>query len=108
MWVMREYGVAESWTPLVGIFLGGGRLGKTLYTKGSNVLMVTDFGELVLFTRCGWDTCAIQGSKDSLHVEEYVESLVLLNHRGGTSMGNDDINDAASHVRGEAEVKQNP
>ncbi|CAI9782591.1 unnamed protein product [Fraxinus pennsylvanica] len=102
---MREYGVAESWTRLVDIVLGGG-WGKILCTNESNALMVIGFGKLVLFTGQGRIALPIQGSKDSFHVENYAESLFFLNHKVGAVVGNDGVDDTASHEGGEAEVKQ--
>lgn len=46
------------------------------------------------------------GCIDSFHVENYVESLVLLNHGGRAIMRNDGVDDATRHKQGEADEEQ--
>lgn len=77
VWVMKEYGVAESWSNQFNI----GGLGLALgLRRNGEILLATTRGELVSHnygTRRRWNNGKC-GTKDSFHVDSYTESLILL------------------------------
>ena len=81
VWVMKEYGVVESWTKLFDVRIGGFQrvIG---FTKRSEVLVHKD-GRLFSFGPCsrGYLDLPIGGPQE-IYVDTYVESLVLLNIAG--------------------------
>ncbi|KAH7575346.1 hypothetical protein ACOSQ2_005406 [Xanthoceras sorbifolium] len=88
IWVMKEYGVVESWTKQFKIDLRLG-LGKILgLRRNGEILLVTRYnGELVSFhpeTR-KINKLGIYGDSWSFNMDFYLESLVLLNGAEGTS-----------------------
>lgn len=80
VWVMRDYGVFETWTKLYNITLPD-FLSRTLgFRKNGEILITSDTGELISYdsaTKTMTNTI-IQGSSYSLKVLSFVESLVLL------------------------------
>ncbi|KAL7215779.1 hypothetical protein ACSBR1_027844 [Camellia fascicularis] len=81
IWVMKEYGVAESWSNLFNIDLEGG-LGMVLgCRRNGDVLLAAKGGELVSYncgTQASTNIGMMCGTKDSYYVDSYMESLVLL------------------------------
>ncbi|KAI8029618.1 F-box/kelch-repeat protein [Camellia lanceoleosa] len=79
--VMKEYGVAESWSNLFNIDLEGG-LGMVLCCRrNGDVLLAAKGGELVSYncgTKASMNIGMMCGTKDSYYVDSYMESLVLL------------------------------
>ncbi|KAK9284747.1 hypothetical protein L1049_023924 [Liquidambar formosana] len=91
IWVMREYGIAESWSKQFTIDLEGG-VGKIIsLRKNDEVLVATKNGELVSYHP---ETHQIMhlairsthepfSTQDSFYLGAYVESLVLLKKVNG-------------------------
>ncbi|KAK3019253.1 hypothetical protein RJ639_004458 [Escallonia herrerae] len=80
IWMMREYGVVESWSRLFNTDLDR-HLGIPLgVRKNGEVLMAARSGELISHkTRTeGSRNLGIFGTKSSFYVDSYCESLVLL------------------------------
>ena len=85
IWVMKEYGVVDSWTKQFTINLNGGKIIRVLGLQGNGNILVE--AEL---TR-GWGLSSydpksqqvknlgICGRPYYFHVDNYVENLVLLN-----------------------------
>uniref|UniRef100_A0A5B6ZAI8 F-box domain-containing protein n=1 Tax=Davidia involucrata TaxID=16924 RepID=A0A5B6ZAI8_DAVIN len=80
IWVMKEYGVAESWTRMVTIDLPGA-LGSTVeFRKNGEVLLSTRDNMLASYdpkTQQIKDL-GIHGNSRSFYVDTYIESLFLL------------------------------
>ncbi|XP_059661225.1 F-box/kelch-repeat protein At3g06240-like isoform X1 [Cornus florida] len=79
IWVMKEYGVEGSWTKLFTVDLGG--INKVLgFRKTGEVLVEKSDGELVSYDPKSEDEVEIGicSYKSSLHLDTYMESLVLL------------------------------
>ena len=100
VWVMREYGVAESWTKLLDIDVGEGEgninididvheeeeegLGRVVgFTK--NGIVFTKDEDLLSYEPSSRRTLNphIRGQPESFYMNTYVESLVLLNKADG-------------------------
>lgn len=80
VWVMKEYGVAESWTKLYTISIPE-RLTRTIgFRKDGEVLLQLRNKELVSYDPVTGNVkdLGIFGSIRSFYVGTYVESLVLL------------------------------
>ncbi|RAL42899.1 unnamed protein product [Cuscuta campestris] len=80
LWMMKEYGVVESWCRLRRIELVEGMRRIVGFRENSDILFSTNEGELVSYCP---DTevinkLGIYGSIRSLYVGKYLESLVLL------------------------------
>ncbi|KAM3697495.1 hypothetical protein ACJW31_06G116600 [Castanea mollissima] len=82
IWVMREYGVVESWTKLFDIdvkvrrVVGFTKNGKVLVIKGANLLSYEPSSQKNFNPH-------IQSYTESFYLNAYVESLVLLNVADG-------------------------
>ncbi|KAH7861166.1 hypothetical protein Vadar_022478 [Vaccinium darrowii] len=80
VWVMKEYGIAESWSHQFHVDLGEG-FGLALgLRRNGEILLATSRGELVSYnywTRKRFNI-GKRGTKDSFHVDSYTESLILL------------------------------
>ncbi|XP_057505528.1 F-box/kelch-repeat protein At3g23880-like [Actinidia eriantha] len=78
IWVMKEYGIVESWSNQFNIDLGGG---VVLGVRGNGELLLsTSSGDLVSYN-CGAEACLSIGkcgTKDSFYAGSYTESLILL------------------------------
>ena len=72
VWVMKEYGVAESWTKSYDIDIGRFRSGEVLVNKAAGLF---SFGPS---SGRGYFQLPIFGLQD-IYLDTYVESLVLLN-----------------------------
>ncbi|XP_062153478.1 F-box/kelch-repeat protein At3g06240-like [Alnus glutinosa] len=86
VWVMKEYGVAESWTKLFDIEIDGGGLKRVIgFTENGEVLLVTKDGKLVSYEPSTQETMDlhIRGLTESFFLDTYVESIVLLNVADG-------------------------
>ncbi|XP_062152722.1 F-box/kelch-repeat protein At3g06240-like [Alnus glutinosa] len=88
VWVMKEYGVAESWTKLFDIDIGEGLERVIGVTKNGEVLL-TKAGNLFSYGPSSQQTfdLHIRGATDSFSLDTYVESLLLLNTADGV-LGN--------------------
>ena len=82
IWVMREYGVEDSWTKqlVVGPLLG---IGRPLYFSKNGVLLVGDNGTIVLYNIGSKEIRKLQipefpNSLIPIQAMVYVESLVSL------------------------------
>ncbi|CAA0813308.1 Unknown protein [Striga hermonthica] len=94
VWVMKEYGVRESWSKHLSFDLRslGERLVRPLWVrKGGGILAVSEAGRLICFNHDGGKEkdeeiikdIGVGGSRPeyyrrSIHVDSYTESLVLL------------------------------
>ncbi|XP_059665491.1 F-box protein CPR1-like [Cornus florida] len=82
IWVMKEYGVASSWTKLCTVDIGG--ICQVLgFRKTGEVLVEKRNGRLVSYdpeTKEVVDT-GIRGHRSSFHLYTYVESMVLLGRK---------------------------
>nr|GMD33455.1 F-box/kelch-repeat protein At3g23880-like [Ipomoea batatas]GMD35105.1 F-box/kelch-repeat protein At3g23880-like [Ipomoea batatas] len=80
LWIMKEYGVVDSWTRLHTIELVGGMEKIVGFRKNGELLLCTNKSELVSYcpnTRVINDL-GIPGNSRSIYVDKYLESLVLL------------------------------
>ncbi|XP_022734374.1 F-box protein CPR30-like [Durio zibethinus] len=81
MWIMKEYGVVESWTKALHLTDQSGRLPRVLgFRKNGEVLLEVDSGEMAsLDLNCHqMEHLGIEAESGFLFVDSYVESLVLL------------------------------
>lgn len=89
VWVMKEYGVAKSWSKLFTISLPG-TLRRTIgFRKNGEVILSLSHNELVSYepnTRQIKDL-GIQGNIRSFYTDTYVETLVLLKGQNGIGEG---------------------
>ncbi|KAK2965359.1 hypothetical protein RJ640_013822 [Escallonia rubra] len=80
VWVMKEYGVEDSWTKLYTVDLQDG-LHKVLgFWKNKEVLTVTVRGKLVSYDPNSgrMRSMGLRGAIDSFYADNYIESLVLV------------------------------
>ncbi|KAH7855181.1 hypothetical protein Vadar_023294 [Vaccinium darrowii] len=79
-WVMREYGVVESWTKLYVVDMPDGISCVFGFRLSGELLMVTRGGDFVSYHRGSKrvEKLGMRAVKFSLYAESYVESLVLL------------------------------
>lgn len=106
VWVMKEYGVAESWTKLFDIDVGV-RLGRVLgFKKNGEVIMVTNAGKLLCYEPRSRTTSDphIRSRTESFYLDTFMESLVLLNVKDG-DLGRQANSSTASKGKGEYEEK---
>uniref|UniRef100_A0A5B7BNK8 F-box domain-containing protein n=1 Tax=Davidia involucrata TaxID=16924 RepID=A0A5B7BNK8_DAVIN len=86
MWIMRQYGVAESWSKQFNVNLQGG-LGAVLgFRKNGELLLTRRGGEVVSYNSSNKaiKNLGICGAaRDSVFVVTYLESLVLLDGVNG-------------------------
>ncbi|CAN4087210.1 unnamed protein product [Withania somnifera] len=80
VWVMKSYGVVESWNRLYRINLVAGMEKVVGFRNNREVLFSTRRNELVSYDPSSGQTkdLGIRGSSRSFYVQNYVESLVLL------------------------------
>ncbi|KAL3502787.1 hypothetical protein ACH5RR_037236 [Cinchona calisaya] len=80
VWVMEEYGVAESWKKLYDVDLRGGLWKLIGFMRNGEALGVTVRGKLHSFDpiRLKMKNLGLRSAMDGFHVESYMESLVLL------------------------------
>lgn len=81
LWVMKEFGVKESWTRLstIGPLL---RIGRPVgFWNNGEFILENSFGDLVLFDNCSKQikNLGLQGKRDRLELVVNIESLVALN-----------------------------
>lgn len=84
IWVMKDYGVFESWMTLYTFDLIGGMERIVGFQEDEGVLLATRMGnELVLYDikTATIKNIGIVGFTTSFHVSRYMESLVLLNNK---------------------------
>ncbi|KAG5523385.1 hypothetical protein RHGRI_035262 [Rhododendron griersonianum] len=88
VWVMKEYGVGQSWTLLYRVHTGDTLHGLVGFRMNGDLVMATDEGSLVTYDPESEQVMdlGIHGieeqegeSIDSVYMGRYVESLVLLN-----------------------------
>lgn len=79
-WVMREYGVVESWTKFYIVDMPDGILNVFGFRWSGELLMATQGGDFVSYHRGSKrvEKLGMQTVKGSIYAESYVESLVLL------------------------------
>jgi len=79
VWVMKEYGVGESWTKLFNIEHVEGIQRLVAFRENNEVLLAGEDGELISYdpNTNNWD-CKLFGDVDSFYLDTFVESLVLL------------------------------
>ncbi|KAJ7012937.1 F-box protein CPR1-like [Populus alba x Populus x berolinensis] len=79
VWVMKEYGVGESWTKLFNIEHLEGIERVVAFRENNEVLVAREYGELISYdpNTNNWD-CKLFGDADSFYLDTFVESLVLL------------------------------
>lgn len=80
VWVMRDYGVFESWVNLYNINLPGVLSRSLGFRNNGEIVISSDTGDLISFdgdTKTMTNTI-IRGSAYSLKVQSFVESLILL------------------------------
>ncbi|KAI5603697.1 hypothetical protein POPTR_001G262900v4 [Populus trichocarpa] len=79
VWVMKEYGVGESWTKLFHIEHVEGIQRLVAFRENNEVLLAGEDGELISYdpNTNNWD-CKLFGDVDSFYLDTFVESLVLL------------------------------
>lgn len=97
VWVMKSYGVVESWSRLYRINLVAGMEKVVGFRNNGEVLFSTKRNRLVSFdpNSGGTKDLGIRGSSRSFYVQNYVESLVLL--RGNIAVM-DDVSDGMENL----------
>ncbi|XP_059436526.1 F-box/kelch-repeat protein At3g06240-like [Corylus avellana] len=78
LWVMKEYGVAESWIKLFNINIAQGLQEVLGFTKNGELLLI-HYGSLISYEPSQQTWYFHFGLFDWLSLDTYVESLVLLN-----------------------------
>ncbi|CAK9171077.1 unnamed protein product [Ilex paraguariensis] len=80
VWVMKEYGVIEAWTKLYSIDLHGGLQKLIWFRKNEEVILVTVRGKLITYdlNTLQMRGLGLRGAIDSVYVDNYMESLVLV------------------------------
>ncbi|XP_059660424.1 F-box protein CPR1-like [Cornus florida] len=102
IWVMKEYGVEGSWTKLFTVDLGG--INKVLgFRKTGEVLVEKSDGELVSYDPNSEEEVetGIRSCQSSLHLDTYMESLVLLGGKNEVLMGRECNSNAFTENFGE-------
>ncbi|XP_059665025.1 F-box/kelch-repeat protein At3g06240-like [Cornus florida] len=81
VWVMKQYGVVESWSKQFNVDLQGGVLGAALgFRRNGEILLARRNGEVILYDpdNRGSKSLGIFGGRDSICAGTYAESLALL------------------------------
>ena len=96
VWVMKEYGVAESWTKMFDIDVGEG-LGRVVGFTNNGEALVTKDGKLLFYNPSSRRTLNphIHAQPASLYLDTYMDSLVLLNVEDG-ALGRQEDSSSAS------------
>ena len=107
VWVMREYGVAESWTRLFDFNVLGGIERVVGFKKNGEVLVVTnayDHRLLCYDPRSGtiWNP-HILCPTGSLYLDTFVKSLVLLDVTDGV-LGRQVVNNSSTSSKGKEKI----
>ncbi|KAF3957205.1 hypothetical protein CMV_017754 [Castanea mollissima] len=99
VWVMKEYGVAESWTKIFDIDVGEG-LGRVVGFTNNGEALVTKDGKLLFYNPSSRRTLNphIYAQPASLYLDTYMDSLVLLNVEYGALGRQEDSSSAISHI----------
>jgi F-box interacting protein len=109
IWVMKEYGIQESWTKLFNIRQGLKRV--VGFRKNGEVLVTDRDGELLSYepntkleTRLGF--CKFSSSETKIgyveswfYLDKYMESLILLNAKNGVPEGLANTSDSSARRR---------
>ena len=105
VWVMKEYGVVESWTKLYDIKVGEDLESVVGFTKNGEVL-VSMAGKLLSFNPSSQRTLNVHIHSEyvSFYLDTYMESLVLLNVKDGV-LRKQANSPSTSKGRGEHEEK---
>ncbi|XP_023915929.2 F-box/kelch-repeat protein At3g06240 [Quercus suber] len=105
VWVMKEYGVVESWTKLYDIKVGEKLESVVGFTKNGEVL-VSKAGKLLSFNPSSQRTLNVHIHSEyaSFYLDTYMESLVLLNVEDGV-LRKQANSPSTSKGRGEHEEK---
>ena len=105
VWVMKEYGVVESWTKLYDIKVGEDLESVVGFTKNGEVL-VSMAGKLLSFNPSSQRTLNVHIHSEyvSFYLDTYMESLVLLNVEDGV-LRKQANSPSTSKGRGEHEEK---
>ncbi|KAM7503259.1 hypothetical protein LguiB_002163 [Lonicera macranthoides] len=85
VWVMEEYGNVGSWSKRFFVELDGGISNVLGFGNSGELLLEKCIGSLVSYQpeRDGFKSLGICGFKDSFYVGNYVESLLLMDAKGG-------------------------
>jgi hypothetical protein len=108
VWVMKKYGVAESWTKLFDITVGEGGLVRVLgFKKNGEVLVVTNGydHQLVCYEPSSgtiWNP-HILSPTESFYLDTFVESLALLDVRDGV-LGRRVVNNSSTSSKGKEKI----
>ncbi|XP_059669611.1 F-box/kelch-repeat protein At3g06240-like [Cornus florida] len=81
VWVMKQYGVVESWSKQFNVDLQGGLLGPALgFRRDGEMLLARRNGEVISYDpdNRAAKSVGISGGRDSIYVGTYAESLALL------------------------------
>ncbi|KAG5556954.1 hypothetical protein RHGRI_007260 [Rhododendron griersonianum] len=101
-WVMREYGVVESWTKLYIVDMPDGIPNVFGFRQSGELLMATRGGDFVLY-HCGSkrvEKLGMRAFKGSIYAESYIESLVLLDGMNGDFQGQCSLVDSLEDSHG--------
>ncbi|XP_059452671.1 F-box/kelch-repeat protein At3g23880-like [Corylus avellana] len=91
IWIMKEYGIGESWTKLFNIDISQGLKRVVAFRKNGEVVVTDRNGELLSYepniqqvTQLGFRKYSYSGNKNGFverwfFLDKYLESLVLLN-----------------------------
>ncbi|KAI8563383.1 hypothetical protein RHMOL_Rhmol03G0107500 [Rhododendron molle] len=98
LWVMREYGVVESWTKLYIV----GMPNVVGFRRSGELLMATRGGDFVSYHRGSKlvEKLGMRTVKGSIYAESYVESLVLLDSMNGDFRGQCSLVDSLEDSQG--------
>ncbi|KAI5660771.1 hypothetical protein M9H77_20094 [Catharanthus roseus] len=80
VWVMKEYGVVESWTRMYSIDLVGKRDRVVGFRKNGHILVSRESGELATYDpkTCATKKRGIFGSFRAFYADSFLQTLVLL------------------------------
>ncbi|XP_059668933.1 F-box/kelch-repeat protein At3g06240-like [Cornus florida] len=90
VWVMKQYGVVESWSKQFNVDLHGGALGGALgFRRNGKILLARRNGKVISYDpdNRGSKSLGICGGTDSIYVGTYAESLALLDGVNAASGG---------------------
>ncbi|KAG5556952.1 hypothetical protein RHGRI_007258 [Rhododendron griersonianum] len=101
-WVMREYGVVESWTKLYIVDMPAGIPNVFGFRRSGELLMATRGGDFVSYHRGSKhvEKLGMRTVKGSIYAESYVESLVLLDGMNGDFRGQCSLVDSLEDSQG--------
>ncbi|KAL7215748.1 hypothetical protein ACSBR1_027817 [Camellia fascicularis] len=108
IWVMKDYGVVESWTKQYNVDFQGGLTLVFGFRESGELLMGTRGGDMVSYQPESKriEKHGLRGVKGSFYASPYVESLVLLDGSNGDLQGKVNTDPVLPKVTNEEEVDE--